>query len=214
VTGGVLRLAAAAALGWGIAGCGPAVSSSLPPASFVPVASAPTPTPVAASTAAATPAPAATPDGSAAVAIDPGLLAILPATVDGLPVVESPEGEAAALADPILPGVGRAVAAGFAIDPAGGDFVYAVVVQLHPDGLTDEAFRDWRDSFDEGACSQAAGVAGHAETESGGRTVYIGTCAGGLRTYHVRLEDRDVLISASAAGERRLGELLVEDLRP
>ncbi|HSO29157.1 MAG TPA: hypothetical protein VLS28_04590 [Candidatus Sulfomarinibacteraceae bacterium] len=165
-------------------------------------------------TSAPTRAPTSTADIAAAVAIDPALLAILPATVDGFPVVESPEGEAAALADPILPSVGRAVAAGFAIDPAIGDFVYAVVVQLRPGALPDEAFRDWRDSFDEGACSQADGVVGHAETEIAGRTVYIGTCAGGLRTYHVLLKDRDVLISASAAGERRLGELLIENLRP
>jgi hypothetical protein len=92
--------------------------------------------------------------------------------------------------------------------------VYAVVVRLLPDAMDETAFRDWRDSFDEGACSLADGVAGHAETETGGRTVYIGTCTGGLRTYHVWLEDRGVLISASAVGERRLGEHLVENLRP
>jgi hypothetical protein len=148
------------------------------------------------------------------VTIDPTLLEILPAIVGDLPLTENPEAEAAALADPILPRVGLAVALGLAIDPASGDFVYAVVVRLRPGALTDAAFRDWRDSFDEGACSQADGVLGHAETELGGRTVYIGTCAGGLRTYHVWLEDRDVLISASSAGERRLGEVLIENLRP
>ena len=209
MTRGVVRLAAAAVLGLGIAGCGPAGSPSPTPPSAVPTGS-----PAAAVTSAPTRAPTSTADIAAAVTIDPALLVILPATVDGFPVVESPEGEAAALADPILPSVGRAVAAGFAIDPAIGDFVYAVVVQLRPGALPDEAFRDWRDSFDEGACSQADGVVGHAETEIAGRTVYIGTCAGGLRTYHVLLKDRDVLISASAAGERRLGELLIENLRP
>lgn len=218
MTWGLERLAAAAALGWAIAGCSPAMTSPTPPPpTFLPASAhgaSPTPTGSATPAAAATSSPAPSPDGGTAVTIDPTLLEILPAIVGDLPLTENPEAEAAALADPILPRVGLAVALGLAIDPASGDFVYAVVVRLRPGALTDAAFRDWRDSFDEGACSQADGVLGHAETELGGRTVYIGTCAGGLRTYHVWLEDRDVLISASSAGERRLGEVLIENLRP
>jgi hypothetical protein len=147
------------------------------------------------------------------VVIDPSLLEILPAAVDGEEVARNPDGEAAALGDLLLAQVGEAAAAGLAVDPASGDFVYVVVVRLLPGAMDDGAFRDWRDSFDEGACSQAGGVATHGETGIGGRTVYIGTCAGGLLTYHVWLEDRGVLISASAVGERRLGELLVANLR-
>ena len=209
MTQGVLRLAVGAALGWAIAGCGPAVTSPTLPPPTAPTASAQeTPAVI-------TPAPAATstPGGGTALPIDSTLLGFLPATVGDLPLTENAEAEAAALAAPILPGVGLAAALGLAVDPATGDFVYVVVVRLRPGGLTDAVFRDWRDSFDEGACSQADGVVGHAETEIGGRTVFIGTCAGGLRTYHVWLEDRDVLISASAAGDRRLGEILFENLR-
>jgi len=134
--------------------------------------------------------------------------------VDGLEVVENPDGEAAALGDPLLATIGSAIAAGFAIDPASGDFVYAVVVRLLPGAMDEAGFRDFRATFDDGACSQADGVARTAETRIGDRTVYIGTCVGGLRTYHVWLEDRGVLVSASAVGERRLGELLVVNLRP
>ncbi len=186
-----------------IAACGSAVESPSPSAT---AATSPT--------ASMSPGPTPTPATGTAVAIDSSLLEILPATVDGLPVAENPDGEAAALEDPLLPEVASAIAAGLAIDPATGDFVFAVVVRLLPDTMNETLYRDWRDSFDEGACSQADGVAGHAETRIGGRTVYLGTCAGGLRTYHVLLEERGVLISASAVGERRLGERLVENLRP
>ena len=118
------------------------------------------------------------------------------------------------LAQATLADVAVAVASALAIDPPTGEFVYAVVVRLKPGAFDGAVFRDWRDSFDEGACSQADGIQGHAETEIGGRTVYIATCVGGLRTYHVWLEDDGVLVSASAVGERRLGEHLVEHLRP
>jgi hypothetical protein len=75
-------------------------------------------------------------------------------------------------------------------------------------------FRDWRDSYDEGACGQAGGVAGNAEAALGGRTVYIGTCAGGLRTYHAWLEGRGLLVSAFSVGKGRYGERLMAGLRP
>ena len=165
-------------------------------------------------TAPASPGSSRSPDISAAVAIDPALLEILPAEVDGLPIAENAQGEQAALGDPLLAVVASAMAAGFAYDPATDEFVYAVVVRLLPGAMDGAVFRDWRDSYDEGACSQADGILAHAETEIGGRIVYIGTCTGGLRTYHVWLEDRGVLVSASAVGERRLGERLVGTLRP
>lgn len=151
---------------------------------------------------------------SSSVAIDPTLLAVLPAKVDGIEMVESPEAEGAALAGPELAAVGSAMAAGIAVDTTTGQFVYAVVVRLEPGAMDDAVFRDWRDSYDEGACSQAAGVTGKAEAQIAGRTVYIGSCSGGVLTYHVWLIDQDILISASAVGDRRLGELLMANLRP
>ncbi len=180
---------------------------------------APTAAPTSSETPIASPTqnlPTATPDAtsSSPVAIDPSLLAILPATVYGIELIESPEAEIAALAGPELAAVGSAMAAGIAVDSTTGQFVYAVVVRLEPGAMDDAVFRDWRDSYDEGACSQAAGVVGNAEAQIAGRTVYIGSCSGGVLTYHVWLLEPGILISASAVGERRLGERLMENLRP
>lgn len=186
-----------------LAACGPAPTVA-PTISEAPIASPTQDLPSATSSVAP----------SSSVAIDPTLLGLLPATVDGIEMVESPEAEIAALAGPELAAVGAAMAAGIAVDTTSGQFVYAVVVRLEPGAMDDAVFRDWRDSYDEGACSQAAGVTGKAEAQIAGRTVYIGSCGGGVLTYHVWLVDQFILISASAVGDRRLGELLMENLRP
>ena len=106
------------------------------------------------------------------------------------------------------------MAQAFVIDPATSDFAYSSVIALRPGVYDASYFRSWRDSFDEGACSQSGGVVGNAETTIAGRTVYIGRCDGGVSTYHVRLDERDAIVSISAFGEHRLGELLLADLRP
>lgn len=202
--------AAILCLTWIAAACGPSAG----PPSGAPTPTAPSGPPGSPSALAPSAGPVGSPGASGPVGIDPTLLEVLPANVDGLEVVENPDGEAAALGDPILAAVGSAIAAGLAIDPASGDFVYAIVVRLLSGAMDETVFRDFRATFDEGACSQADGVARTAETGIGGRTVYIGTCVGGLRTYHVWLEDRGVLVSASAVGERHLGEQLMLHLRP
>lgn len=186
-----------------LAACSPSVTAG-PTIAGTPL---PSPTPNLPTT-----SPSTTP--SSTVAIDPSLLAVLPTTVDGIELIESPEAENAALAGPELAAVGSAMAAGLAVDAASGQFVYAVVVRLTPGAMNDTVFRDWRDSYDQGACSQAGGITGNAEAQIGGRTVFIGSCSGGVRTYHVWLADQGLLISASAVGDRRLGELLMENLRP
>ncbi len=147
------------------------------------------------------------------VPVDRALLDVLPATVAGLTVEPSPEGEADAASDPGLAALADAFAAAIAVDPQSGDFVFAAVVAVRTGILADDVFRDWRDSYDEGACSQAGGVTGHAEAEIGGRTIFIGSCEGGLHTYHAWLADRDLLVSASSIGAGRLGERLMEGLR-
>lgn len=186
-----------------LAACGPSVTPS--PTIAVPTATA---------AATSTPGPTVSPGATPAVALDPSLLGVLPASVNGFDIVESPEAETAALADPQLATVGTAMVAGIAVDATVGEFVYAVVVRLKPGAMTDAVFRDWRDSYDEGACSQANGVAGNAQAEIDGRTVYIGTCAGGVRTYHVWIPERQLVVSASSVGDRRFGETLMENLRP
>jgi hypothetical protein len=87
-------------------------------------------------------------------------------------------------------------------------------VKLRLGALTDSKFRDWRDSYDEGTCGGASAVVGHAETLIAGRSVFIGTCSGGLRTYHVWIREKDLLISVSSLGPRKLGELLLAELKP
>jgi len=177
-----------------------------------------TPTPAPSQTAAASsasPPPAASPDGSAAgatVPIDQTLLEILPATVAGLPVTAVPD--PSGTDDPgLIDSVDR-MAQALVVDPGSDAFTFASVIVLRPGVFDDEFFRSWRDSFDEGACSQAGGVTGHAQATIGGRTAYIGRCEGGVLTYHVRLDDRDAIVSVSALGETRLGEQLMAGLRP
>lgn len=170
------------------------------------VTSTPTPTPTAIA--------GATPGATPTVVIDPALLDYLPDSVDGLPMLESPEAEAEALTDPELASFGSAIAAGIALDGPTGEFVYAVVVRLLAGPMIEALFPYWRDRYDEGACAQAGGVAGNAEAQLGGRTVYTATCIGGVRTYHAWLDAQGIFISASDVGERRLGEILFESLQP
>jgi len=146
------------------------------------------------------------------VVIDPALLEALPAAVGEARVEIEPGSFGEAVRDPSF--VANVDAAAFAIVTEGDDLASGVVANLRSDVFSDAFFRDWRDSYDEGACGQAGGVAGNAESDLGGRTVYIGTCVGGLRTYHAWLEERNVIISLFAIGEGRFGERLMSDLRP
>ena len=165
--------------------------------------------------------PTTSPSGSAssvgpsgALAIDPSLLAVLPATVKDLPLVEDPESEARDLTDPGLAGEASTVAAALVVDLASGDFAYASVVHLRPGVYSDAYFRSWRDTFDIGACSQAGGVAqSSAEATLAGHRTFIGHCVGGMLTYHVYLAPRDLIVSISAVGTERFGQLVVEGLR-
>jgi hypothetical protein len=159
------------------------------------------------------PPPSATPnDGNAPLTIDPSLLAMLPADLDGVPLTESLDYAAEALQNASLPAIASGIDVAVAVDTSTGDLVYALVVRLRPGALDEAGYRQWRDSFNDGACS--AVVTGNAETTINGRTVFVGTCAADLRTYHVWLEDQDILVSASSLGERNLGEVLVGRLRP
>ena len=78
---------------------------------------------------------------------------------------------------------------------------------------SDDYYRSWRETFDQGACSQAGGVAGSAETTIAGHTSFIGHCTGGVLTYHAYLASGDVIVSVTSLGDRRLGERIVEGLQ-
>ncbi len=207
-------------------GCGGPGSSDAPgPASTgSPAAVTTTPTASPGATLTASPIPSApgspsagsspSPSSSSTVRAveDPALIEILPAEVAGNPVTLESLAFAEALADPGF--AANIEAAAFGIVVAGNDLASAVVARPVDGVVTDAWFRDWRDSYNEGACAQSGGVAGNAEADIGGRTVHIGTCAGGLRTYHTWIEDRGLLVSAFSIGEGRFGEQLMAGLRP
>ncbi len=170
----------------------------------------PTPTPLVSPT--PTPTPLVTP-AAALIPVDRALLVVLPPTVGGILVEPSAEAEASIGSSGELVGLVERFAAAVAVDPQTGDFAFVAVLAVSSSLLDDAAFRSYRDTYDDGACSQSGGVAGNAETEVDGRTVFIGTCGGGLHTYHVRIDDRSLLVSVSAVGAARLGEQLMGDLR-
>ncbi|HUQ44755.1 MAG TPA: hypothetical protein VM451_10160 [Candidatus Limnocylindria bacterium] len=145
--------------------------------------------------------------------LDSALLAYLPEAVDGIPVEEAPDEAALALTDPALPRIATALDVGVVVDIGNGNLATATVVRLKPEAFTVDVYRQWRESFDEGACAGSGGVVGRAEADIAGRPSYVTSCVNGLRTYHVLLEDEDVLISASAIGEGRFGEKLLTGVR-
>lgn len=159
---------------------------------------------------------APTASSSTGVAVDPSLLELLPEAVAGVPL-QPDEATAAEIAgEPsIAPFVsGLAIAAAFA-PPASdtpGDYVVVTVARVKPGLFGDLFYRGWRDTFDAAVCEQAGGVDGHAEAEIAGRQTFIGTCAGGVHTYHVHLPGEGVIVSMQAVGTRRFGERVVEGL--
>jgi hypothetical protein len=148
------------------------------------------------------------------VTIDPELLKALPATVAGLPVEESPEGDQGAQEEPVLAKIATGAVGAVVVDTGSSDLANAFVVKLKPGALTDSGFRDWRDTYDEGVCGSSSAIVGHAETTIAGRTVFIGTCSAGSHTYHVWIKDKNLLITVFSLGARHLGELLLAELHP
>lgn len=191
---------------------GTGTDSPPPPASVAPSDTPATQPPTAAPVATAPTASGGAPTPAGAVVEDPALLAVLPPDVGGVAVAHEPEGFADAAGDRDFAANVEAAAFAFAAD--GDNLVSAVVARLKPGVYTDAFFREWRDSYNDGACAQAGGLVGNAETQSGDQTVYIGSCAGGLRTYHAWVASRGVIVSASALGDARFGELLLAGLRP
>lgn len=157
--------------------------------------------------------PSPTPDDATPAVIDATLLEYLPETVGGVPVAEELNEAASAVADPAVSRIATAVDVGFAVDQTTGNLVTAHVVRLREGAFDDATYRQWRDSYDDGACAAAGGIVGRAEATIDGRTVYVTSCVAGLRTYHVWIEDEHLLVSASSVGTGRFGELLMNDLR-
>ena len=171
----------------------------------------------------ATPSPDGTPSGtvptappSAAVSVDPALLDLLPDAVGGIPL----QADAATAAEiarepsiaPFVSSLAIASAFGPPASEAIGDYVVVTVARLKPGLFGDLFFQGWRDTFDEAVCQQAGGVQGNVEAEIGDRQTFIGTCAGGIHTYHVHLAGPGVIVSMQGGGPKRFGERVVEGL--
>jgi len=154
------------------------------------------------------------PAGSPAVPIDPGLLAILPATVGGQAVNEVPDVEDGLVTDPSLVQNAAALAVALGINMTTGDFAYVAVIRLKPLVFGNAFYLAWRQSYDEGACSQSSGVKSTSTSTIAGRQVFVGTCAGGASTYHVHLAAPDRLISITSVGTAGYGALVLAGLRP
>ena len=195
------------------------LAACIPP----PPSPTPPPSPPSSPSVAATPSPDRTPSGtfptapaSAAVSVDPTLLDLLPDTVGGVPL-EGDEATAAEIAGepsiaPFVSSLAIASAFGPPASDAIGDYVVVTVARVKPGLFGDLFFQGWRDTFDEAVCQQAGGVQGNVEAEIAGRQTFIGTCAGGIHTYHVHLADQGVIVSMQGGGPKRFGERVVEGL--
>ena len=124
------------------------------------------------------------------ILVDEDLLALLPASVDGIALVSDPETAASIASDPDPRGVCSGHRRCVRDRPGASvadDLAVVSVVQLRPDVFDDAFFRAWRDTYDAAACAAAGGVAGNAEAEFDGHETYIGSCVQGAFTYHVYL---------------------------
>ena len=125
------------------------------------------------------------------------------------------EAAAAMMGDPELGRSASAIAVGMVVaagDSRGGDLAVSSVVRLRPGVFSDAFYGDWRRAYDEAACAQAGGVASHVQQVIGPHTVEVTVCAQGARTYHTHLAG-DILVSITAVGDRKFGDLVMAGLR-
>lgn len=167
-------------------------------------------------------APAGPAGGSAAasgssgptVPIDPLLLAVLPSTVAGQTISEIPEIEANLVIDPDLVANAAALAVALGINSATGDFAYIAVIELKPLVFSNSWYLSWRQSYDQGACSQSNGLTSTTSAMLGGWQVFEGICQGGALTYHVHLTGPDRIVSITSVGSAGYGAIVAAGLKP
>lgn len=164
----------------------------------------PTPTPV-----------AVVPIGSGPLVIDSRLLHVLPDGVAGVSLASADAAALGMIADPALARSASGIAVGIFVVPGSSgddDIAIATVVQLRPGVTGDTFYKDWRTDYDRSACESAGGVASHSQQRIGGRAIDVTTCKEGVRLLHTRLNG-DRLVSITAAGDRKLGDLVMAGLR-
>ncbi len=198
------------------AACGAATSAapSLVVAADSPSSAATSPSAIPSASPSAVASTEASPGASPAVPIDPSLLAILPATVGGQGINEIPEIEANLMTDPSLVQNASSLAVALGINMNTGDFAYVAVIQVKPLVFSNAFYLSWRQSYDDGACSQSDGLKGTSTTTIAGRQVFTGTCNGGAETYHVHLAAPDRLVSITSVGTGQYGALVLASLKP
>ena len=175
----------------------PSQSPSTPPPTAMPTAS-----------------PAASASAAAGVIVDPTLLELLPEAIDGVPVTADVESAADIAAEgsiaPFVSAIALATAFGPVATEGLSDYAVVTVARLRPGTFSDLFFRGWRDTFDAGVCEQAGGVeTGSAETEIGGHRTFVGSCVGGVHTYHLYLAASDAIVSMQGVGPGRFAERIV-----
>jgi hypothetical protein len=190
-----------------------ASGASVATAACIPPRTTPSPS---TSTATTIPTASAAPTASpaAGVIVDPTLLDVLPEAIDGVPVTADPETAADIAADgsiaPFVSAIALATAFGPLSTDALGDYAVVTVARLRPGTFSDLFFRGWRDTFDAGVCEQAGGLKpGTAETEIGGHRTFVGSCVGGVHTYHLYLPANDVIVSMQGVGPGRFAERII-----
>jgi len=207
-------LIALAAASFVVGACGPTqpVPTSGPSASAAASPASPGQASPAASPTAIVETPPSLPPG---VSVDPGLLEVLPVQIDGV-ALQADSGTAAQVGtDPLLAESALSIAVAIAVAPGasdGEDLAVASVIRLRPEVFDEAFYQEWRDTYDEAACEVADGVESDDQIEIDGRGVYTGTCVGGARTYHTYLLDQGFIVSITATGGRRFGELIMAGL--
>ena len=149
------------------------------------------------------------------IVVDPGLLGILPTSVDGVELQAAPETAAGMIVDPHLARSAAAVAVGIVVAPSASgseNLGVASVIQLRPGVFDDAFFSQWRLDYDEAGCAPAGGVASHVQEVIGAHTVEVTICSQGARTYHVHLPG-DLIVSVTSVGDRRFAERIMAGLR-
>lgn len=194
--------------GWAVA-----VAILLIAVACIPPRPSPTPAPTLAPTLPPTPTPVPVATG---VVVDPALLELLPRDIDGVPLRADAATAAEIAAEgsiaPFVSALALASAFGPLATDTAGDYVVVTVARLRPGTFSELFFRGWRDTFDAAVCEQAGGVEGSAETDIGGHQTFIGTCSGGVHTYHVHLPVQDVIVSMQGVGEGRYAERVIAGL--
>jgi len=147
--------------------------------------------------------------------VDLGLLEVLPTQIDGVTLEPDATAAAGIGSDPLLAESALSIAVALAVAASASgseDLAVASVIRLRPDVFDAAFYQEWRDAYNEAACEVADGVESETEAEVGGRQIYTATCVGGAQTYHAYLEDQGFLVSITATGERRFGELILAGL--